>query len=255
MADSLKFYNVNLIDNATMTASTTNAQFPTSNLLDSRRTKVYRSTTNSDNIVFDFGSAQTINSFFIVSNSVTGFGIAGITLELNATDSWGAPSFSQAITFSSTHGCGYADFANQSFRYARLVLTSSLGYCELSSIFIGQSLTIGNYRGPNFNWNYVNKDNSKIASNRYDQRFVDILPRQKSINFQMSLLSKDDMDDIFELYDLKGTRKPFFVRLGCVEMSNDVRRTSGMFYFNSVPTITNTTFNRYSLSLNIEEAM
>jgi hypothetical protein len=37
-------------------------------------------------------------------------------------------------------------------------------------------------------------------------------------------------------------------------MINDHRRFSGMVYLNSMPTITNTSFGRYSMSMSMEEA-
>jgi len=53
----LKFFNLNLVDSATLTPSTENLNFPASNLTDPRRSKVFRSTTKSDNIVLVVGSA------------------------------------------------------------------------------------------------------------------------------------------------------------------------------------------------------
>jgi hypothetical protein len=38
-------------------------------------------------------------------------------------------------------------------------------------------------------------------------------------------------------------------------MINDPNRFSGMVYLNSIPTITNTSFGRYSLSMTLEEAL
>jgi hypothetical protein len=252
--DVIRFYNENLIDTATATPSTVNSLFPVANIKDARRTKVFRSTTNSDNIVFNFGSAKNINSIFIVDNILTGFGITALTLQLNSSDSWGSPAFTQVLTLNTEHGTSYADFATQSYQYARIVFTSSLSYCEISNLFIGESLAIGDQRGINYGWTYQDRELSRITENRYSQKFVDQLPRQRQIGFQFTNLNKDEIDDIFEIYDSKSTTSPFFMRLGCDDMSNDFERFSGMFYLNSVPTITNTNFNKYSISIQIEEA-
>jgi hypothetical protein len=72
---------------------------------------------------------------------------------------------------------------------------------------------------------------------------------------QLSLLSKTQLEQIFELYDNNSTTKPFFVSLGDDVMITDHRRFSGMVFFNSIPTITNTSFGRYSISMQLEEAM
>jgi hypothetical protein len=84
---------------------------------------------------------------------------------------------------------------------------------------------------------------------------VDVITRQKSFGLQLSLLDKTQLDQIFQLYDTKSTIKPFFVVIGDDTMVSDHRRFSGMVYFNSVPTITNTSFGRYQLSIQLEEAM
>ena len=254
MSNSLRFYVNNLVDQATITASNENALFPASNLQDQRRTKVFRSTTNSDSIVFDFQETSEINSVMVVDEPFNGFGFTTITLELNGTNTWGSPAFTQSITVSTEHGVGYAEFNTQSYRFARIVLNSTLGYCELSKIYIGKNTQIGTDRSVQYGWSYQDRDISRVTENRYGQKFSDIILRQRLINFSMNLLSKDEMDNIFEIYDYCGITKPLFIRIGCDEISNEKRRYAGMFYMNNVPTITNTSFNRYSLSFQLEEA-
>ncbi len=251
----LKFFNDNLVTETTTigTPSTVNASFPLSNLNDPRRTKVFRTTSNSGNIVFDFGSAKAIDSIFIVGNSQTGLGINSLTLELNSSDSWGAPAFSQVISLSSEFNQGIASFTSQTYRYARIVFTSSASFCEISKLFIGQAIDLD--RGPSFNWTYKSEDLSKVTENRYAQKFVDIISRRKRLSLSLSLLNKDQMELFFSLYDSKGLTYPFFIELGSDNMIDDHRRFSGLVYLNSIPTITNTYFNRYSLSIEVEEGM
>lgn len=251
---TIKFYSENLVESATITASTENALFPKSNLLDPRRTKVYRSTTNADNVVFDFQETSAIDSIFIVDNPFDGFGISTLTLKLNATNTWGSPGYTDTVLFSDIHGMGYKEFTTQNFRFAQVGLTSSLAYCELSNLFIGKKIDMLNDRSINYGWTYISKDNSKVQENRYGQRFADVINRQKQINISFSNLNKDHLDQIFELYDDKGITKPFYVRIGCDNMTNDLRRYSGMVYLNSIPQITNRFFNNYSLSMTLEEA-
>jgi len=250
---SLKIFTGNLIDNATFTASSQNLNFPPSNLKDPRRTKVFRTLTNTDTLILDFQETSEIDSIFIVDEPRNGFGISTLALDLNATSNFTSPAYSDTLTFSTVHGVGFKSFVQQDYRFARLSLTSTLGYCELSKIFIGKELALG--KGPNFNWSYQDKDLSIVKENRYGQRFVDVITRQKQINISLSLLNKDQMDKIFKIYDEYSNTKPFFVSVGCVNMINDPNRFSGMVYLNSVPTITNTSFGRYSLSMTFEEAL
>jgi len=250
----LIFYVTNLIDQSSFTQSNANSLFPASNILDNRRTKVVRSTTNSDNLVIDTTETSDIDSIVIVDNPIDGFGINALTLQLHGSNSWGAPSVSQAVTLNTTHGVGYYEFTStQQYRWARLVTTSTLGYCELSKVFLGMKIDLG--RCQNINWSYKSEDNSRVQFNRYGQRFVDLINRQKEINLSLSLLDKDQLDQIFELYDLCGIRKPFFMRCVPDTISNEPKRYMGMYYLKSVPQITNTSFGRYSLSLTLEEAL
>jgi hypothetical protein len=250
---SLLFYSNNLIDNSTITASTENLNFPPSNLKDPRRTKVFRTLSNSDTLILDFQETSEVDSIFIVDEPRNGFGISTLSFDLNATSNFTSPAYSDSLTFSTTHGVGFKSFPIQNYRFCRLSLTSTLGYCELSKIFIGKAIDLG--KGPNFNWSYQDKDLSIIKENRYGQRFVDIITRQKQVNMAFSLLNKDQLDKIFQIYDEKSTTKPFFFSVGCSTMINDPNRFAGMVYLNSIPVITNTSFGRYSLSMTLEEAM
>lgn len=250
---SILFYTGNLVNEAIITPSSENILFPVSNLSDPRRTKVFRSNTGLDSLVLDFQETSEIDSMFIVDEPRNGFGVSTIGLALNATSNFTTPAYTDTLTFSTKHGVGFKSFTQQDYRFAKLTLTSGLGYCELSKIFIGKALDIG--RGPNFNWTYQDKDISQTKENRYGQRFVDVITRQKQFNISFSLLNKDQLDQIFELYDAHSTSKPFFVSIGCSTMINDVNRFAGMVYLNAIPAITNTSFGRYSLSMTLEEAL
>jgi len=248
----LKFFSGNLIDQATLYPSSENANFPASNLLDPRRSKVYRSTDSASSIILDFQETSEIDSIFLVDEPRNGFGISTLDFELNATANFTSPAYSNSVTFSPVYGAGYKIFTQQDYRFCKLNLTSSLGYCELSKLFIGKHIDLG--RGPNFNWTYQDKDLSIIKENRYGQRFVDVIQRQKALSIQLNLLDKNQLDLIFDLYDSKSTIKPFFVVIGDDNMVSDHRRFAGMVYLNAMPTIINTSFGRYSISMQMEEA-
>jgi len=248
----LKFFNNNLVDTAVITPSSEDATFPASNLKDPRRTKVFRSNTSSDNIVFDFGSAQNIDSFFIVGDIRTGLGVATVTLQLNSSNSWGSPAFSQVITLDTVFNMGIKIFTQQTYRYARLILTSGASFCEVSKVFIGKHIDLG--RGPSFNWSYQSDDLSKIQENRYGQKFVDTIIRQKKLNLSFSLLSKDQLDQLLEIIDSKSYTLPFFIELGDDTIISNHDRFSGMVYLSSIPSVNNSSFARYALGLQLEEA-
>jgi len=249
---SFKLMDENLVDNSTLMASSVNALFPVSNIQDSRRSKVYRSATNSANIVIDMQETSAINTIFVVADKRSGFGVSTITVELNPTDSWGAPAYSVTIPFSIAHNLGFVELpATVNYRFARVVMTSTLGYCELSKIFIGSSLALT--RSINFGWTIKDEELSQKSRNRYNQLFVDVISRQRLINFSMSYVDKVDLALINSLLDRAGESKPIYMILGCDTMVDDNRRFSGPVFLDDIPTITNPFFNKYSLSMSVRE--
>ena len=251
--ECFKIYSENLVDQATIVASSENALFPVSNLQDPRRSKVYRSTSNSDNIVLDFQESSEVNGIFVMANKRDGFGVSTVTMEFNGTDLWTSPAYSISIPLSIKHGIGYVELpATISYRFARIVLTSSLGYCELSKVFIGKD--IGLTRSIGFGWTIKDEELSQKQKNRYGQTFVDVILRQKVIGFALRNMQKEDLAIINDMLDRIGETKPFYLRLGDDTMVDDYRRFCGPVYLDDIPTITNAHFNRYNLSMSVKEA-
>lgn len=241
----------NLVDNANITASTTNLLFPISNIKDTRRTKVFRSTTNSDNLVFDLQETQLIDTVMILADKKGGFGISSVTVEFNATSDFSTPAFSVVVPLSTKFGIGFVEFAQIGYRFARVVMTSTLGYCEVSKIYIGKKL--GMTRGASFNWTIKDKELSLKQSNRYGQIFTDVIGRQKDLSFAISNFDKDDLDRINNLLDYHGESKPIWLIMGNELMINDNRRISGAYILDDIPTISNPYFNKYKLSMALKE--
>lgn len=251
----IKFLANNLVENATAVASTTNAQYPVTNIAEDFRTKTWRSTSNSDNVVFDMGSIEPVDYLAIVDNWQSGFGVSTITVEANATDSWGAPAFTTTLTFDETFGVGLKSITEQSHRYWRLVLTSTLGYCELANIFIGKAVDIST-NGIDYNWNYKNKDLKKVSTSRYGQEFIDDIGQRKELTgLSMKVLNTTELDQIFEVFDNRRTTKPMFIDFsdsGNV-ISNDSDRFSGMYKFIAEPTLTNRSSGFWNTSFGLRE--
>lgn len=252
MSDCFKIYDKNLVDQATLGASSSNALFPVSNVKDSRRSKVYRSNSNNDSVVFDFQETSEINSLFIVPDKRSGFGLSTVVVEFNAVDSWASPAHSVTLPFSTELGIGHVTFNMIEYRFARVVMTSTLGYCELANIFIGKSIDLS--KGINFGWSLKDEELSNKQYNRYGQLFTDVILRQKKINCTLENLPKEDMDKMFSLLDRTGETNPIFIAIGNNEMISDYRRFSGMVYLNDVPTVVNSLFAKFSLTLSLKEA-
>jgi len=251
----IKFLSNNLVETATLTASTENAQYPVSNIQDDFRTKTFRSTTNSDNVVIDLGSTEPVDYLAIVDNWKNGFGVSTITVEANATDSWGAPSYSTTLTFDSTHGIGLKSITEQSYRFWRFVVTGSLGYCELANIFIGKAVDIST-NGIDYNWKYNNKDLKKVSKTIYGQEFIDDMGQQKELTgLSMKVVDTTELDQFFSVYDDRRTVKPMFIHFDDSSnvISNDSDRFSGFYKFAAEPGMVNTNSGFWTIEFSLRE--
>ena len=249
---SFEIYSDNLIYQSNITASSENALFPLKNILDPRRSKVFRSTSPNTTVVFDFNETSEIDSFFIVGDKRNGLGVHKITLEFNHLNEWASPADSLVVDLDAEYNSGVTEFPVKEYRFCRMVIQSTLSYCELANIFIGKKLGLN--RSINFNWSIKDNELSTKQTNRYGQIFSDIIAKQRTINAALSLLDKDQLDKINGVIDFYGETRPFFVKIGCENMVNNPLRFSGIYYFTDVPNISNPFFNRYNLSFTLIEA-
>lgn len=250
----IRFYVYNEIENGVLTASSENASFPLENLKDGRRTKVYRSNSNSDHIILDMGGFKPIDSFCMVDHTLHGFNLASLTLELNSTNNWTSPALSIPITIDYENGIALYEFATPvSYRYARLVMTSTSGYCELSKVFIGLRST---YAEVDFSYplNFQINDLSTVTKNRYGQRFIDEVATQRVIKAKIDYIPKANIDDFLDWLGIVSNTRPFFINFDNGQMANNVNRFNGYYYLGSEPSLTLTTGNYWSLDLTLEEA-
>jgi len=251
----IKFLANNFVDSALITATSENAQYPISNINDDRRTKTYRSLSDSDSLIFDLGMIEAVDSFAIVSNWQNGFGVTSLTLEANGSTDFTSPAFTTTIELDSTYGIGIKEFTEQSYRYWRLVCTSTLGYCELANMFIGKSDKILT-NGVGYNWAFTNKDLKNVSTNRYGQEFIDYKTTRKELtNVTYSIMDSTEMDILQNAYDNVTTVKPCFIYFplevdGIV--SND-NRYNGMYRFISPLLVENVNSGYFNTSLALRE--
>ena len=115
------------LSTTTITVNSEDTAFPKANMLGNI---LVEKTAFNDNIVVDFGSAVTIDSVGLIAD------FSGITLQGNATDSWGAPSFSQVITAEVT-------FISGTYRYWRLYKASSTGF--INHFYLGEYMQMPSF--------------------------------------------------------------------------------------------------------------
>lgn len=252
---TMKFYVNNLVKTATITPSEVNAQFPASNLIDDRRTKVYRSTTASCNIVFDFGATKSINSIAIVDSGISNFGFTTATIQLNSTDSWTSPAVSQSLTIDTEAGWVNYNWASlQNYRYARLVLTNATAPIELSKLFIGQATYLESicFSYP-LNFRYNNR--SIATQNRYGQKFFDEINTQKEVKGTIPSMNKTELDTLLGMIDYASFTSPIWLNFDATNMMVDANRISGYYYLADDPELTLQAGNFWNVNLSLVEGM
>ena len=145
--------------------------------------------------------------------------------------------------------------ATESYRFWRIVCTSTLGYCELANIYIGAKTAITT-NGVSYNWSYTNKDLVSSSKTVYGQEYFDDYGTQKELNsMAFQVMNNTEIEKIFEITDNCRTIKPFWVKIG--DGSNiiigDEDRLNGIFKLKSQPSFTNFTSGFYNVSLGLKE--
>ena len=176
-------------------------EFSPGRMIDLNRDTRYRSAdgVTSINIVFDFGSALTFDSFALLDHNITS-SVTTLKLQANATDSWGAPSFSQDITWQADKILEY--FTQQSYQFVRLVIDDSTipdSLVEFSNAYVGPYLELSRAMPIQFSEPLnllVSEEQTSfgVKSRKYQGK-------HRSFNFQSAFLSSADEDAILDMQE------------------------------------------------------
>jgi hypothetical protein len=247
------FLAQNLIKEADLTPSSENAQYPLSNLLDDRRSKVFRSTDNNLNIVIDLGTQRDINIVALVDSGLDTFGFNSATIELNNSDTWVTPIYSSAISMDVTFGFAYHQLpSTYNIRYVRLVFSNTIGYCEISKIFIGESADIGDLCF-NYPIQYKAAANKKVEKNRLGQKFIDEINTQKELSGSISTMTKEEAEPLMGLLDYASSTRPIWIIFPEGNITDNNNRLNGYYYLTDEPSWSFVVGNYWNISLDFEE--
>lgn len=252
-----KFYYNNLLESAVVNPSTENAHFPASNILDPRRTKVWRSTTNADHVYFDFGAAEPIDSIVMVGHIINGFGFTTASLELNNVATWTSGAIATIpVTIDTINGIANGELVTPvNARYAKLILTSTLGYCEVSKTFIGIKEEIGTANDFTYPLKIRWDDLASISKNRYGQLFVDEVTMQKSFSGAINTMTNDEVELVYDLFKQNSITRPFFMRIETATIFNDNDRVAGYYYLEKEPEFNYVSGGFWNVGLDLREGM
>ncbi len=260
MANALFFYN-NLLDVATLTASSAATGFPASNLKNPFRTKVWRTagaTAGTANLVIDHATAKAVTCVALAGYNWTS-APGTLNLEFNATDAWGAPSATEALTWSANptangnFGIIIKTFASKSYRYNRLNVVYSPGAVptdwDLGRIFLGTYFEPTYNYGPAWSGNYVDESigNRTIGG----QDHFDEITKYREFAFSFRVDSQTQWE-LFQLMFLTvGRSKDLFVAM---DYDNEPNEMTIYGKLSQLPAMTSYAFQAVDINFKLTES-
>jgi hypothetical protein len=195
-------------DAATLSSGSVDADFPLSNILNDLLAKAYKTGTSSADewVVFDLGSAQSIDAVALLGHTFIN-GTDTLEIEGNAADSWGAPSFSEALTIVDggplVH---YFAGGDETFRYWRVKITKGAAGTQhtIGRILLGQSYTLAQEVTQGMvSWGW--KDTSESSTTRGGQKYTDAGVRLRTLSVSIDHMPQTQADEIQALIETYGT--------------------------------------------------
>jgi len=194
---------------ATLTANSESINYLVTNILDSRLTKKFRtSASTTATIVFDCGAAVAAETIAIANHNISS-GVTTLKIQGNATDSWGAPSVDETITWAS--GIITHDFTQATYRYWRVQIIdagNSDGYIELGRVYIGNNETVPDI-APNFS---ATRPSATVKSKSGGgQTYGDIRHKKWNISVQWPKITHAQKATLVTFFDAIDISNPFFI--------------------------------------------
>lgn len=251
----MKFFAENLVMQSRVYPTSENKLFPASNLFDYRRSKVYRSMNNLSNVVFDFQEKSFVDTVIIVPSKSDFFGFTKVFLQLDLHGDFTDPLLTQEIPIFDSSEIATITIPKTEARFAKIAMESTLGYCELSKVFIGEVVDFGEFNGVDHGWKFSIEDLSAITKNQHGQIFSDKMPRQKRMSFKFTTMFEDEMNALTQMTDRLGLTKPLFILVDNNNEDQIMHRRSGMYRLTDIPDEENRFHGLYDMSFRVEEVM
>ena len=227
----LFLYN-NLLDTATLTASSAATGFPASNLTNPFRTKIWRTsgaTAGTANLVIDHGTAKAVTCIALTGYSWTSIP-DNLSIEFNDTDSWASPAHSEALTWyaSPTSNGNKAViikiFSSQAYRYNRLKVVYSPGGIptdwDLGRVFIGTYFEPSYGYSPGWTGEYI--DESMGQRTIGGQEHFDEIEQFREFGISFKVDSQSQWELFQTMFLSGGIHKDLFVSLDYEEEPDEM---------------------------------
>lgn len=194
----MRLFYTNRIDatGVVITATSEVTTLPASNVVHEFREKVWRTGTSValEAVVFDLGSALAVTGVILLDHTLTS-GDSLIKLQGHTSDSWGAPAFSQTLTYAADIIA--AVFSTQSYRYWRVTFTkASAGVSrDIGRIFIGtyhETEEAPDYDGLNITQDDLSREQTTLGG----QVYTELQDEFRIVRCDFSMISQTMRDAI-----------------------------------------------------------
>jgi hypothetical protein len=219
---AIRLFYDNVVDYSTTitSAASENADLPVANIAHPHRKRVYRTGTSSasEAIVFDLGSAMSIQAVILLDHTLTEEA-ADIKLQGNATDTWSDPAVSETLTYSA--GTIKKVLSSpQEYRYWRIIFTKSGAseYRDIGRVFLGPVSTIEQ----SFSYGSLEIDSVDLSETEYSlagQSYSIIRDSYDEISGEFYFITDSQMQQIESLCAYVGTHTPFFIAIDSQSIS------------------------------------
>lgn len=213
-----RIFSDNLADysSTVITAASASLDLPVANVRHPHRTRPYRTgtATAAEWVKFDLGSAKAVDSLILLDHTLTA-GDSAIALEGNATDSWGSPSFSQALTFNADVIAAVLAAA-QTYRWWRITFTKSAAgeTRDIGRIFLGVAYECELSPKLPQGWEIKRNDLSTTDRARGGQTYSDIRLQYDEIKLTFPGVASDAfVAALHAVAQTVGTHTPLFVQV------------------------------------------
>jgi len=225
-------YNADTWDAATITASTeANSDLAGTNVIHDHVAKKWRATGDTAEWVkFDLGGATKLTCVALFGFNFSS--AATVTLEANASDSWGSPSYSQALTIATDADSNVLSrlvfFLDQTYQWWRITIADASnadGYVEVGRIIAGEYYEPTRGHRDAFSIDMVDPSEGVRAPGR--QTFFKARNKFRRFSVGFDLYDQTQADKLSAIFDKIGTSEPCVVAL---DPSNRPSKDSGYCY-------------------------
>ncbi len=239
----MQFLYSNLLDSATLTASSAATGFPANNLKNPFRTKTWKTaggTPGTAQLVINHGLAKAVDAIALTGYPDWLVAPGTLVMEFNATDSWGAPSATETLTWvaPTTPGGNKGTIikklaATRTFQYNRLSVVNAAGDWNLGRLFVGP------YFEPtqNYGWGYEEEvvDPSILSQTIGGQEHADEVERYRVIRANGIIKTQAQWVLYQAMNNAVGMRKELFA---VFDYTGDVAERTIYGKFSKMPTVT-----------------